>query len=438
MVHAFKNRAVKTLAAIVLVLLIVVPAHSYSVLTHEQIVDLAWKDHIVPAIQHRFPNVTDEQLKEAHAYAYGGCLVQDMGYYPFGNHYFSDLVHYVRSGSFVEALFREATTVDEYAFALGALAHYASDTMGHPAVNRAVAIEFPKLRAKYGDVITYEDNKKAHIQTEFGFDVVQVAKNRYTSDAYHDFIGFAVAKESLARAFRDTYGIEIKDVFSDEDQTIGSFRWAISSVIPTMTKVALVTREKQMVKEYPTFNRKKFLYHLSRAQYERSWGKNYQRPGFGTRVLAFLVRLLPKIGPFKAAAIKDPTPQTEDLYLKSVNDSVELYGRLIDSISRGPVDLADKDFDTGQPTMPGEYRMTDETYAHLVHKLAERHYDLVTPALRDDVLQFFANPGAAPANPTAREGQPKFKRDPKRLADLEKELQGLRNASPAPQAEAER
>ncbi len=340
----------------------------------------------------KFPNTTPEQLKAAHAYAYGGSMIQDMGYYPFGNHHFSDLVHYVRSGDFVTNLLREAQDINEYAFALGALAHYASDTMGHPAVNHAVPIEFPKLQRKYGNEVTYAEGKSEHIRTEFGFDVVQVSKNRYTSDAYHDFIGFAVAKDSLARAFRDTYGIDIGDIFANEDRTIGSFRWAVSSLIPTMTKVALVAHEKDYVKENPTFDRNKFLYHLSRAQYEHDWGNNYQRPGVGARVLAFLIRILPKIGPLKTVQIKVPTPQTEQLYVKSVNNSVELYEKLVDDTVKGPVDLANMDFDTGKPTRPGEYRLTDQTYAYIVHKLAEHKFAGLTPDLRDDIQRFYSDP----------------------------------------------
>ena len=381
----------QTALSLLFVVLVSSPASSYSVLSHEQIVDLAWKDHIVPALIKRFPNSTPQQLKEAHAYAYGGSMIQDMGYYPFGNHHFRDLVHYVRSGDFVTNLLGEARDINEYAFALGALAHYASDTKGHPAVNRAVPMEFPKLQRKFGNEVTYAQGKSEHIRTEFGFDVVQVAKNRYTSDAYHDFIGFKVAKESLARAFRDTYGFEIGDIFADEDRTIGSFRWAVNALVPKMTKVALVTREKQMVKEYPSFDRQKFLYHLSRADYERSWGTNYQRPGFGTRVLAFLIRILPKIGPLKATAIKNPTPQTEQLYLKSMNESVELYEKLVDDAARGPVRLTNLDFDTGKPTRPGEYRLSDETYAYVVHKLAERNFAGLTAELREDILRFYAD-----------------------------------------------
>src|SRR5271165_1996921 len=207
---------------------------AYSVLTHEQIVDLLWDVQIGPMLKARFPAMADQDFKEAHAFAYGGSLVQDMGYYPFGNKYFSDLTHYVRSGDFVVNLVNEASDINEYAFALGALAHYSADNCGHPTINQAVGLEFPKLRKKYGDVVTYEDNPKAHIRTEFGFDVTQVAKNRYTSDRYHDFIGFEVSKPVLDRAFQDTYGIPLSDVISDEDLAIGTFRRAISTILPEM------------------------------------------------------------------------------------------------------------------------------------------------------------------------------------------------------------
>ena len=226
---------------------------AYSVLTHEEIVDLAWKDNLLPLLKKRFPTATDDDLKKAHAFAYGGSVMQDMGYYPFGNKYFSDLTHYVRSGDFVVNLMKESSDLDEYAFALGALAHYSADNCGHPTINQVVGIEFPKLRKKFGNVVTYEDNPKEHIRTEFGFDVTQVAKNRYTSDRYHDFIGFEISKPVLERAFQDTYGIPLTDVISNEDLAIGTFRRAISTVIPEMTRVALIARRKEIVAETPNF-----------------------------------------------------------------------------------------------------------------------------------------------------------------------------------------
>src|SRR5215467_3418601 len=267
---------------------------AYSVLTHEQVVDLAWEDHIQPMLLERFPQLTPDDLRRAHAFAYGGSLVQDMGYYPFGKKYFSDLLHYVRTGDFVEALLEEAHDLNEYAFALGALAHYSSDNIGHPVVNKVVPLEFPKLRAKHGDEVTYADDPKAHIRTEFGFDMVQVAKNRYTSDRYHDLIGFEVATPLLERAFQKTYGLSLDEALGgDEDLAIGSFRRAVSKFVPEMTRVALLNRQQQLVQETPNFDKRKFLYRLSRSNFEKEWGKGYRRPGFRERILAFLLRIIP-------------------------------------------------------------------------------------------------------------------------------------------------
>ena len=270
--------------AVALVLVVCVlssPSSGYSVLTHEQVVDLMWKDQIQPLLVKRFPGSTEDDLLKAHAYAYGGSLMQDMGYYPFGSKFFSDLVHYVRSGDFVEALLRDSSDVNEYAFALGALSHYAADNSGHPTINQVVAMEFPKLQKKYGNAVTYADDPKAHIRTEFGFDMVQVAKNRYTSDRYHDMIGFEVSKPLLERAFQETYGLKFEDVFGSVDLAIGSYRRSVSRVIPEMTRVALLSRDDVIVKDTPNFNKKKFLYYLSRSNYEHEWGTVYRKPGVG-------------------------------------------------------------------------------------------------------------------------------------------------------------
>jgi hypothetical protein len=365
--------------------------HSYSVLTHEQIVDLVWKDQIQPLLLKRFPGASPDDLRKAHAFAYGGSLIQDMGYYPFGNKYFSDLSHYVRTGDFVEALIEQSTDLNEYAFALGALAHYSSDNCGHPAVNRAVAIEFPELRRKFGNEVTYVDDPKAHIRTEFGFDMVQVAKNRYTSDAYHDFIGFQISKPVLERAFKQTYDLKLTDVIHKQDLAFGSFRRAISKIIPEMTKVALINRRADIVRDTPNFNKKKFLYRLKRTQYEKEWGKGYRKPGPGARVLAFVLKIVPKFGPFKALAFQIPTTQTEDMYIKSINTTIDNYTSLLREQQSGQLRLSNLDFDTGKPARAGEYKLADQTYAHLLDDLAKRNFDQVTPDLRDNILSFYGN-----------------------------------------------
>jgi hypothetical protein len=367
------------------------PAGAYSVLTHEQVIDLAWEDQIQPLLLKRFPQATPDELRQAHAYAYGGSLIQDMGYYPFGKKYFSDLLHYVRSGDFVAALIEEASDINQYAFALGALAHYSSDNMGHPTINQIVAIEFPKLRAKHGNAVTYADDPKAHIRTEFGFDMVQVAKNRYTSDRYHDFIGFAVPQHLLEQAFLKTYGLKLDDVLDDEDAAIESFRRAVSVFIPKMTRAALLNRHDELVRDTPNFNEKQFLYRLSRTKYEKDWGKGYRRPSFGIRVLAFFLRIIPKIGPASALAFKIPSTQTEDMYIKSVDQTFDNYSKLLRQVRDGNLDLPDTDCDTGRPTSAAEYSLADKTYARLLDDLSEDDFAKLTPELRSNILAFYSD-----------------------------------------------
>ncbi len=396
------TRAIVISGLIVSVLLSARTASAYSVLTHEQVVDLLWADRIVPLLKQRFPQATEKNLKEAHAYAYGGSMIQDMGYYPFGNKFFSDLLHYVRSGDFVMCLIDESSDLNEYAFALGALAHYASDNAWHPMVNHVVANEFPGLRKKYGDVVTYADDPKAHIRAEFGFDMVQVAKNRYSSDRYHDFIGFEVSERLLNRAFKKTYGLSIDDVLADEELAIGTFRWSVSQVIPGMTRVALLSRRDEMVREDPNFDEKKFLFYLSRAKFEKEWGQEYRRPGLGARMLAFVLKIFPKVGPFKAVNFKIPDPKSEDLYITSVDRTVERYEAELREIAEHPTRLENLDCDTGKPTQPGEYGLSDQTYAKLVDKLADQDFDQVSPELRADILHYFAQAEAPIAKHSSR------------------------------------
>ena len=382
---------IRGLAILAMFLICNIGSFAYSVLTHEEIVDLLWKDEIRPLLLKRFPALTEDQITEAHGYAYGGAVIQDLGYYPFGSRQFSDLVHYVRSGDFVHELLIESQDADEYAFAMGALAHYASDIAGHPAVNQAVGIEYPKLRAKFGKSVKYADDRTAHIKTEFGFDMVQVAKSRYASKQYHDFIGFEVSKSLLERVFPVVYGVELKDVLPHRDLSISSYRYSVSQVIPEMTQVALRTHKKDMMQEEPTFSKRKFLYRLSRSDYEKNWGKEYTKPGFGARVLSVFFHYLPKVGPFKAMAFKSPTPQTAEMYFKSINTSVDQYRAYLEAVRTGSLQLADVDFDTGKVTRAAEYSLTDNAYAKLLGKLSERHFDRTSPELRANIVNFYGD-----------------------------------------------
>src|ERR1700688_4322738 len=410
-------------AALLLVVLMCTGGLSaYSVLTHEEIVDLVWADQIRPLLLKRYPGLSEDQIKEAHAYANGGAVIQDLGYYPFGSREFSNLVHYVRSGDFVRELLIESQDVNEYAFALGALSHYAADIAGHPAVNQAVAIEYPKLRAKYGKSVRYAEDKTAHLKTEFGFDTVQVAKNRYASQQYHDFIGFQVSKPLLERVFPVVYGVELKDVLAHEDLAVGSYRFSISRMIPRMTQVALQTHKKDLIRETPNFAKRKFLNRLSRFDYEKTWGKDYVKPGIGARVLSTLLRYMPKIGPFKAMAFNNPTPQTEDLYFKSINTTVDQYRAFLVQVSTDSLTLPNRDFDTGNLTKAAEYTLTDDSYAKLLTQLSERKFNLTSPELRANILDFYSDL-SAPIN---------GKNDEVRWGALVAALDQLRLITPVP------
>jgi hypothetical protein len=370
-------------------------ATAYSVLTHEEIVDLLWTGEIRPLLLKRYPGLTEEEIKQAHAYAYGGAVIQDLGYYPFGSKEFSNLVHYVRSGDFVRELLLESQDVNEYAFALGALSHYASDIAGHEAVNQAVAIEYPKLRAKYGSSVRYAQDRTAHLKTEFGFDTLQVAKNRYASQQYHDFIGFMVSKPLLERAFPVVYGVELKDVLAHEDLAVGSYRFSVSRLIPEMTRVALQVHKKDLIREKPDFAKREFLYRLSRSGYEREWGKDYVKPGVGTRVLAVLMRFIPKVGPFKGLGFNNPTPRTEDLYIKSINKTTDQYRAMLEEVRSDSLTITNRDLDSGNETVAGEYSLADETYADLLLKLSARKFAGTSADLRENILQFYSDPTTA-------------------------------------------
>ncbi|MGD0871605.1 MAG: zinc dependent phospholipase C family protein [Bryobacteraceae bacterium] len=372
-----------------LVLVSVQSASSYSVLTHEAIIDSTWDSAIKPLLLRQFPDSTTEELTQAHAYAYGGSIIQDLGYYPFGSKFYSDLTHYVRSGDFILNMLRESQDLDEYAFALGALAHYAADNEGHRmAVNLSVPLLYPKLDLRFGKSVTYADDPFSHLKTEFAFDVFQAAKNHYASDAYKDFIGFQVAKPVLQRAFQDTYGLRIEQVFFDLDLTIGSYRRAVGTVLPALTKVAWQIKSQEIRKDAPNITRKKFLYNLSRSSYEKHWGATYQRPGIRSRMLAGFFRIVPRVGPFKALAFKKLTPEIEQLYMASFNASIDRYRGLLADVGSGRLRLPNDNFDVGAATKPGEYKLADAAYAKLLNKL-EGHYAQMPQDLRSEILAFY-------------------------------------------------
>jgi hypothetical protein len=373
---------------IALTFLLARPAHAYSVLAHEAIIDRSWEDSIKPLLLRRFPSATPDQLNQARAYCYGGCAIQDLGYLPFSSRFFSDLTHYVRSGDFVAALIRNAADLDEYAFALGALSHYAADSTGHSvAVNKVVPILYPKLRRQYGGYITYEDNPAAHIQTEFGFDVLQFASGGYASNSFHRSIGFKISRRLLNRAFLETYGVEINNVLGDVDLSLGTYKMSAVGVVPEMTRVSWEMNKDRLREQFPDLARVECDFAGQGS--EAACQGRFRVAGSFARTTALWFRLVPRVGLFKALAFKPPNAETEGLFLSSMDIALDSYRQLLKQVDNGSLLFENINLDTGLQTRAGNYRLADQAYARLLNNLAKRHFRNVTSELRDNIVDFY-------------------------------------------------
>lgn len=387
-----------TLGIVALVVLLIAPrnAAAYSVLAHEAIIDALWQTHLLPLLKQRFPNAPDDAVTRARSYAYGGSLIQDLGYYPFGSRLFSNLLHYVRSGDFVEALVRNSQDVNEYAFALGALAHYTSDNLGHSiAVNRAVPIIYPKLGAKYGREVLYADSPTRHVMVEFGFDVLEVARGAFKSDVYQDLIGFEVALPVLERAFRETYGLELQDLFGDTELAIGTYRHAVSKTIPDITRLAWREKRDEILAAMPNATERDVVYTMTRQQYEDAFGTRYRKPGIFARIVVSIFKIVPKFGPFKPLAFEPLTPETARMFVESFTASRDRYRASLSALRTGRLSLVDTDLDTSRRPEHGANPLADETYADLLEKLADRKFVGVPSPLRTTINGYYASKSIA-------------------------------------------
>jgi hypothetical protein len=389
-----RSTLLKTIASLGL-LLAATPAVPYSVQTHQELIDLAWKQSIRPILLKHYPTLTEAQLHEAHAYAYGGCAIQDFGYYPFGNGFFSDLTHYVRSGDFVLNLLRNAHTADELAFAIGSLSHYIGDTVGHSlAVNLAVPVEFPKLEKKYGPNVNYAENPHAHVQTEFAFDINQLSKRRFAPTAYLKYVGLEVPRDLLRKAFFETYGLNLPDIIGTKETSIRIYRNAVRNFLPNIARAETILHSKNFPADTPSPDLDDLKKDLLQASADNNWEAYRKNPGFTSHLYAGFIYILPKVGTLKMLAIKGPTQHTEDLYIKSVNRSIKSMRFVLTHFDQIERYIPNRDLDTGQVVKPGGYALTDKTYATLLNMIT-KHPDKVVPnQLKHDLLGYYADPEA--------------------------------------------
>jgi hypothetical protein len=392
---------------------------AYSVLTHEALIDANWESTILPALRQKYPTATEEDLKSARAYAYGGAVAPDMGYYPFGSKLFTNLVHYVRSGDFVQSLLDEERNLNEFAFALGVLCHYMADTYGHPlGTNKSVPIVYPKVGKKFGNVVTYAQDKTSHLRMEFGFDVLQTGRGNYASASYHNFIGFSVADSLLGRAFSKTYGLDINSVFPNLSLAVGTFRWTVKNLFPSITRAAWAMKKKSIRKEKTGMTGRKFMYRMHRKQYNTEFGKARQKPGFFANVFSWFIRILPKVGPLKALKFKTPGPEAEKLFVQSFDTVLAHYSVFVKEKMPVTNYLPDIDFDTGKRTALGEYSLCDDAYRKLLFKLKEKNFATADKALKQNILSFYSSKTTA-----------EIHTDPKEWEEIQGALEELKEAN---------
>ncbi|AEW01067.1 hypothetical protein A4D02_13990 [Niastella koreensis] len=365
---------------------------AYSVLTHQALIDVNWDKVLLPLLKAKFPGCSNEALKEAHAYAYGGAVVPDIGYLPFGSKLFTNLIHYVRSGDFVKTVLQDAHNLNEYAFALGILCHYYADIYGHPiGINVSVPEIYPKLKQKFGDTVTYDEHHVSHLRTEFSFDILQTARGNYASTAYHDFIGFKVADTLLQQAFSETYGLDANELFGNFPKAVGRFRFAIMNLFPFFTKAAWAAKKNEIQKMDTTATSRNFIYRMHRKNNRYKFGKD-ERPGFFARVFAVVVYIIPKVGALKALKFKNPGPVAEKNFIASFDTVTIHYAAHVTTLYKHAVRLHNIDFDTGIRTSEGEYSLADKTYCELLLQLKAKHFETVNPALRNNIISFYAVP----------------------------------------------
>jgi hypothetical protein len=402
----------------------VLPAHGYSQFTHLELVDLLWADSIRPLLLQRYPQAGEAALARAHAYAYGGSLIQDIGYYPLGKQYFSDLAHHVRTGEFVSAMLRNARTLDELAFAVGALSHYLGDSIGHSqAVNPATALTFPDLQSKFGAIVTFEESPVGHGRTEFGFDVTQTAWQRYAPRAYRKHIGLRVARQLLYRSFEEIYGLRARGILGPARSAVRTYRWAVVTLLPAFLYAQVVRLHGDLPVERRDEAQVEFLSTISRSEYAMMPGLSYTKPGIRAHILALILWIIPKIGSLKTLDTKSPTAQTEDLFLVSANHAVEAFRALLTRLrSDSDLDLRleNVDLDTGDQIPPGESEIVEQVYSELTIRLAREKS--IPNGIREHVLMHYDDP--------AHLVQPA--RDPKAEQRLASAIERLRESDPQP------
>jgi hypothetical protein len=400
----------------------VAPPHTYaySILTHEQLIDLLWSSDILPMLHTRFPDARPEDLRLARKYAYGGALLADAGYYPKGEPYTANLTHYVLAGDFVTNLFRNATDVYELAFAVGALTHYVGDTIGHStATNPSVAIAFPNLVKPGGTqigtdglpeaIVTYEDGEAQYKQVEVGFDINSLNHKRFIPKKIMDRIGFDVPLQQFTYAFYQTYGLQVDFTHTDSSLNLHAYAGDAKGVI-TEGIYAIASKHKKdgpdesSIAELPEFQAM-----IANAEAEGHWNKYKRAGGFESKAMIVVLGVDPAI---PIARVEMPITTTQRMYIRSVLQSVKLLKQILktpvapterfiplwpsDQSNSSPTSLPNFNLDTGHLEPSRAYRLTDDAYFDLLGRIVANPTWPIPPSTKTAIQTYFSDSDTGP------------------------------------------
>ncbi len=291
----------------------------------------------------------------------------------------------------IKSLLNNAENLNQFAFAIGFLSHYYADNFGHPmATNKSVPLVYEKMKRKFGNNVTYADNKIYHMRMEFAFDVLEIAKGNYASPQYHAIIGFKVDTALLSKAFSETYGLSINKVFKNHlSATVEFFRFTIANIIPEITKSGWAAKKAAIAKKDSSTVSKNFHYKMRIRDYNKDFGKGYNRPGTFPTILSFLFKIFPKVGPLRALKFKAPTTESEKLFDKSFDTILFHYKHTITPLVPSENHLKNVDFDTGRPTQHCEYPIADQTYIKWMQKLEKNDTEQIDPQIKTNITTYF-------------------------------------------------
>jgi hypothetical protein len=290
------------------------------------------------------------------------------------------------------------------------------------------------MRAKYGREVSYAEGEHQHVQTEFAFDIDEIAHHRMAPVRFLRHIGLKVPVKQLAVAYYQTYGVS--DEFSPRQRrfNVREYRFVVHSFIPRVAYAITLLRRRHEPAEPETPDAAEIDREVAVVSTENDWQKYGRHAGIGTYMLAGFLFILPKFGPLKLIDVKGPTPATETEYLHSVEVSSAILHRMLarftpsetahtstapacDPVSTnqspqaipaimtaGPNSLLlscdprhplpNRDLDTGRVVQPGGYSLTDSTYANLLHHLTRQPAQPIPPGIKQDIQAYYANPNA--------------------------------------------